>query len=206
MAFTFKDRMFAVSVAIIGLGIFSFGIQPAQAATLVWAGSAGATWDITTNNWSGTPSSGTAWDVSNGPSPYQANFNASNASANATGNNLYVYAVDFLAGVSGCTISGGTINTNANSYNNSAGVIEMNLATTAGTNTISSAIVLARRRACRVYYDREYGRGLHPDAEFDRFDHQHRHGMHECRRQYAQQQQRLGGCAGRLGRFIQLAF
>jgi autotransporter-associated beta strand protein len=143
MAFAFRDRVFAASLAIIGLGIFSLGGQPAQAANSSWSASTPGTWDITSNNWSATyggtlnsASDSNYWDSTNGPF-LQANFIKAGASANATGNNLYMYILDIQGNSTGDTITGGTLN--LAQVSPAYGVYNQ---TSSGTTTISSAIVL----------------------------------------------------------------
>jgi fibronectin-binding autotransporter adhesin len=138
MACAFRDRVFALSLAIIGLGIFSLGMQPAQAGNFSWSGSAGATWGTASNNWvaqSGTTNVAQPWNSTTGPSE-QANFITPGASANATGNNLYAFIVDFQANSTGDTITGGTLNVSQTAF----GIYNQ---ASSGTNTITSAIVLA---------------------------------------------------------------
>ncbi len=143
MRLAFAYRLVALSAFALGLGICWLPVEPGRAATLTWSGAGGATWDTTSNNWNGA-TVGTPWDSTNGPGD-QANFYAAGSSANLTGNNVYVFAISFgtaAGGLSatGCSITGGTINTTSSSFSgNSPGVISM--IPTSGTDTISSAIV-----------------------------------------------------------------
>ena len=132
MAFAFRNRSFAVSVAIIGLGIFSLGMRPAQSATFTWSGGVG-TWDTSSSNWNGA--TGTPlWDQSNG-TLNNAWFNTSGATANVTGNSLYANNITFVTAATNSLISGGTLNVfgNISSLTN----------TTGGTDTISSTTVFS---------------------------------------------------------------
>ena len=139
----FRDRVFAVCMAIIGLGIFSLnfcspGVQSASAAAWTWLGATEAQWDITSTNWQ-LPSGNTVatpWDSSHGPAD-QADIFRSSLSINVSGS-VYDFATVFESGVNGVTISGGTIN----SGTDAASAVQMN-ANSSGTNTISSALALS---------------------------------------------------------------
>ena len=99
--------------------------------------SAGATWGVTSNNWGlvANPALATPWDSTHGPTT-QADFITAGGSANATGNNLYTFILDFQSNSTGDTITGGTLNVSQTTY----GIYNQ---ATSGTNTISSAIVMA---------------------------------------------------------------
>ena len=141
MACAFRYRVFAVFMAIIGLGVFSLGMQSVQAANASWTGSTAGTWDLTSNNWSAPysgglnqPSDTNYWDSTNGPY-LQANFTTSGVTADATGNNLYTFILDFQGNTHGNSVTGGTVNISQGTF----GVYDT---ASAGTDTVSSAIVL----------------------------------------------------------------
>ena len=143
MVFSFAQRAIGVAIVALGLAICLIVIQPASAANASWtAGALAGTWDVTSNNWSTTyggllnsASDTNYWDSTNGPT-LQANFITPGASVNATGNNLYMFILDLQGNSTGDTISGGTLNVSQTAF----GIYNQ---ASSGTNTITSAIVLA---------------------------------------------------------------
>jgi autotransporter-associated beta strand protein len=135
------NRLVVISVAVAGLGLSLCTMPAAYAATFTWVGSSGATWDTSSTNWANA-TGGTLWDATTGPTS-QASFTTAAASANATGNNLYISAISFGTSASGCTITGGTLNTTTKS--STASIV--NMTPTSGTDTISSAFVLGNTAA-----------------------------------------------------------
>ena len=143
MACEFRNRVFAASLAIIGLGIISLVMQPAQAGNFSWSGSAGATWNTSSTNWtaqSGTTNVAQPWSSTTGPSE-QANFISPGSSVNVSGG-VYIFAMTLTSAAGGVSISGGTINTTSSSDGGANGSAEISMSATSGTDTISSMLAL----------------------------------------------------------------
>ena len=129
MRFWLANRVVVLIVVAAGLDTCLLVPQHAKAANLTWSGSAGATWDITSNNWNGSTVA-TPWDSTNGTAD-SAVFNTAGASANAAGNLLNFNNLTFTT--TGGSISGGTLNMFGNS---------LAVSTSSQTTSISSAIAL----------------------------------------------------------------
>ncbi len=108
MAIARAHRFVAAIPAALCLAICFMMVAPAGAATLTWNGTSGAAWNTTSINWNGAATA-TPWDSNNGPSD-SAWFSTSAASANATGNSLYVNGITFAASATNSVITGGTLN------------------------------------------------------------------------------------------------
>ena len=136
MAIARTHCLFVVAVAAPALAISLTAVQPSGAATLTWNGGSSATWDVTSNNWNGAGVP-TPWGSTNGTAD-SAWFSTSGATANATGNSLYV---NNLAFVNPSTINGGTLNvtgTNISYLSSSTGTTNIGSTTVFNTSTTGS--------------------------------------------------------------------